>query len=409
MGKVDDQGQHERTLPVSTLQLTAPDQRIKHRLMNFRRTRAVARKEFLHILRDARSLVMALALPLLMILLFGYALTLDVDRIPTMVFDSDRSPESRELISRFEGSRYFHILGAVRGYRSIEQKINRDECMLGIVIPQDYSRDLLSGHAPQVQILFDGSDSNTASIGLGYANGIVQSFAAEIRERAQNLMGKSAPTSPVEPRLRVWYNSQLKSKNYIVPGLIAIILMIIGALLTSLTLAREWEMGTMEQILSTPLRPVEIALGKMSAYFTLGVVDMLLTIIVGVGLFQVPQRGSYVFLVFSGCLFLIGALFWGILISALSRTQLIAYQLAMLTSFLPAFLLSGFVFAIETMPVPVQVVTYLFPTRYFVAMLKGVFLRGVGIEALYAEVLLLALYAAIVFMVAVKRLRQKVA
>jgi ABC-2 type transport system permease protein len=369
----------------------------------------VARKEFLHILRDPRSLAMALALPLLMILLFGYALTLDVDRIPMMVFDSDRSPESRELVSRFQGSRYFQLLGTAPDYRSIEQKVNHDECMLGIVIPQDYSRDLLSGDDPQIQMLFDGSDSNTASIGLGYANAIVRAFAVEIREGAQNRMGSGSASIPVESRLRIWYNSQLKSKNYIVPGLISLILMIIGALLTSLTLAREWEMGTMEQVLSTPLRPTEVALGKMSAYFVLGLIDMLLTIVVGVGIFQVPQRGSYVFLVFSGCLFLIGALFWGILISALSRTQLVAYQLAMLTSFLPAFLLSGFVFAIENMPMPVQVITFLFPTRYFVTMLKGIFLRGIGIEVLFTEVLLLAAYATIIFFVAVKRLRQKVA
>ncbi len=377
--------------------------------MNLRRTRAVARKEFLHILRDARSLTMALALPILMILLFGYALTLDVDRIPTMVFDSDRTPESRELISRFQGSRYFSVLGAVEDYRSIEQKVNSDECMLGIAIPQDYARDLLSGGAPQVQMLFDGSDSNTASIGLGYANSIIQSLAAEIRGEAQNRMGRNIRAAPIELSLRIWYNSELKSKNYIVPGLIAIILMIIGALLTSLTLAREWEMGTMEQLMSTPLRPAEVALGKMSAYFILGLVDMLLTIIVGVVIFQVPQRGSYVFLVMSGCLFLVGALFWGILISALSRTQMLAYQVAMLTSFLPAFLLSGFVFAIENMPTPVQAATYLFPTRYFVKILKGIFLRGVGIEVLYAEVCLLAVYALIVFLVAVKKLKQKVA
>jgi ABC-2 type transport system permease protein len=164
--------------------------------MNLRRTRAVARKEFLHILRDPRSLVMALALPLLMILLFGYALTLDVDRIPTVVYDSDLSPESRELITRFQYSRYFQIVGAAANYRGIEERINRDECMLGIVIPQDYTRDLLLGRAPQVQLLFDGSDSNTASIALSYANGIVQVFAQEIRERAQNRMGRNLPRRP---------------------------------------------------------------------------------------------------------------------------------------------------------------------------------------------------------------------
>ena len=377
--------------------------------MNLRRTRAVARKEFLHILRDPRSLVMALALPILMILLFGYALTLDVDRIPTVVYDLDRSPESRELISRFQASRYFQILGAAGDYETIERKIDSDECVLGIVVPQDYAGDVLLGRTPQVQLLFDGSDSNTASIALGYANGIVQSFAADLTAQARNRMGGGVPIKPVDAQLRVWYNSQLKSKNYIVPGLIALILMIIGALLTSLTLAREWEMGTMEQLLSTPLRPAEVALGKMSAYFTLGVIDMLLTVVVGVFIFQVPQRGSYLFLVFTGCLFLIGALLWGILISALTRSQLLAYMLAMITSFLPAFLLSGFVFAIENMPIPVQVVTHLFPTRYFVTILKGIFLRGVGLEVLCLEVGFLTIYAALVFLVAVKRLPQKVA
>jgi ABC-2 type transport system permease protein len=377
--------------------------------MNLRRTRAVARKEFLHILRDARSLAMALALPLLMILLFGYALTLDVDRIPALIYDSDRTPESRELISRFQGSRYFHILGSANGYPIIERKINSDECMLGIVIPQNYARDLLSGGSPQIQLLFDGSDSNTASIALGYATGIVQPYAAELRMRARGAPKGSLAQPPVDASLRVLYNSQLKSKNYIVPGLIALILMIIGALLTSLTLAREWEMGTMEQLLSTPLRPAEVALGKMSAYFALGVIDMLLTIIVGVGVFQVPQRGNYIFLVATGCLFLIGALFWGILISALSRSQLIAYQIAMLTSFLPAFLLSGFVFAVENMPIPVQVVTYAFPTRYFVTILKSIFLRGVGMEVLSLEVGLLAAYAVLVFLAVTRRLKQKAA
>jgi ABC-2 type transport system permease protein len=377
--------------------------------MNLRRTRAVARKEFLHILRDPRSLIMALAFPFLMILLFGYALTLDVDKIPTIVYDADQTPQSRELISRFQGSRYFQILGAANSYGIIEQKIDADECMLGLVIPQDYSRNLFLGRKPQVQMLFDGSDSNTASIALGYANAIVQPLALEILMQGQKGYGGKSYFAPVNARLRVWYNSQLKSKNYIVPGLIALILMIIGALLTSLTLAREWEMGTMEQLLSTPLRPTEVALGKMSAYFTLGLIDMLLTIIVGVGIFRVPQHGSYIFLFASGCLFLIGALFWGILVSALTRSQLFAYQLAMITSFLPAFLLSGFVFAIENMPLPVQVVTHLFPTRYFVTILKGIFLRGVGMEVVYAEVGLLALYAVLVFWVAVKRLKLKVA
>jgi len=377
--------------------------------MNLRRTRAVARKEFLHILRDPLSLIMALALPLMMILLFGYALTLDVDRIPAIVYDMDRSPESRELISRFDGSRYFEILGETDGYTTIEKLIDRDECMLGLVIPQDYSRELHAGRSPQVQLILDGSDSNTASIALGYSTGILQSLGQTVRTEVQDRRGGMRMNPPMSGRLRVWYNSDLKSKNYIIPGLIALILMIIGALLTSLTLAREWEMGTLEQLLSTPLRPAEIALGKMSAYFALGIVDMALTIVIGVLIFQVPMRGSYLFLAATGSLFLVGALFWGILLSALSRSQLMAYQISMLTSFLPAFLLSGFVFAIENMPLPIQIVTYLFPTRYFVTILKGIFLRGVGMEILYLEVILLAVYAGLIFLITTKKVSRKVA
>ena len=377
--------------------------------MTLRRTRAMARKEFLHILRDPRSLLMALALPLLMILLFGYALTLDVDRIPTYVYDRDKTPESRELISRFQGSRYFQILGTAEGYPVIERAIDESECMLGVIIPEDYARDLLSGRDAEIQLLLDGSDSNTASIAQGYASALVQSFTLELRSRVQNRRAGGEVAAPVDGRLRVLYNADLKSKNYVVPGLIALIMMIIASLLTSLTIAREWEMGTMEQLLATPVRPPEIVLGKMLAFFTLGLVDMVLTIVVGVLIFGVPLRGSILFLAATGCIFLTGTLCWGILLSAMTRSQLLAYQLGMLTSFLPAFLLSGFVFAIENMPIPIQAVSFLFPTRYFVTILKGIFLRGVGLEVLWVEVGLLVVYGTLVFVVATRKLRQKVA
>jgi len=377
--------------------------------MNFRRTRAMARKEFLHILRDPRSLIMALILPFLMILLFGYALTLDVDRIPTLIYDQSGTIESRTLIARFEGSRYFQILGSVDNYKTIEHSINKDQCMLGVVIPRDYSRQLLSGNKAEVQLILDGSDSNTASIASGYANALIQTHNFQIRSDAQNHKGGGNLRAPVESRTRIWYNSELKSRNYVVPGLIAFIMMIIASLLTSLTIAREWEIGAMEQLLSTPLRPAEIVLGKMAAFFSLGITDMIITVAAGVIIFRVPMRGSYVFLVVTSCIFLIGALCWGILLSASSRTQTIAFQLGMLTSFLPAFILSGFIFAIENMPAPIQVITYFFPTRYFMTIVKSIFLRGVGIQVLGLEVLLLVAYASLVFFVATRRLRLKVA
>jgi ABC-2 type transport system permease protein len=377
--------------------------------MNLRRTRAIARKEFLHILRDWRSLLMALALPLMMVILFGYALSLDVDQIPTMVYDHDRSPESRELIARIAGSRYFKIIAATDSYGAIEREIDRDACLAGIVISPDYSRDLKSGRVAQVQVILDGSDSNTASIAQGYVRGLLAAHALEYRRRSAAAPATAGFRLPVDPQVRVWFNSDLKSKNFLVPGLIALILMVIAAMLTSLTIAREWEMGTMEQLLSTPVRPAEAVLGKMLAYFALGVTDTMSAILAGVFIFRVPLRGDLLFLGIACGVFIVGALCWGILLSAAARTQLLAFQLGLLTTFLPAFLLSGFVFDIENMPVVVRVITYIFPTRYFVTILKGIFLRGVGLHVVWFEFTLLAVYAAVVFTVATRRLRRKVA
>lgn len=217
------------------------------------------------------------------------------------------------------------------------------------------------------------------------------------------------PSVPVDLRQRIWYNSTLDSRNYIVPGLIAVMLMIIAALLTSLTIAREWEMGTMEQLMSTPLRPAEIVLGKMLAYFAVGAADAVLAVLVGIFVFGVPFRGDVLLLGFTTCVFLFGALCWGIFLSAVTRSQLLAYQMGIVTSFLPSMVLSGFVWAVENMPASIQAITRLVPARYFVTILKGIFLKGVGIEVLWAEVAFLVAFATIVFTGATLRLRQKLA
>ena len=377
--------------------------------MSLRRLKAVTKKELLHIVRDYRSLWLALALPVVMLLLFGYALTLDVDRIPTYVYDQDQTPESRDLIQQFRGSRYFQILGSVSDYQTTEHGVDKSTILLGIVVPRYYSRHLLAGDEADVQLLVDGSDSNTASIALGYADAVVQSYAAQLRSGAQVRRGGQPLRVPVEPRIRVWYNSDLKSKNFIVPGLIAVTMMIIASMLSSLTIAREWENGTMEQLLSTPVRPGELVLGKLIAYFLLGIADMLIAIIVGVFIFQVPFRGSVGFLFFTSCLFLFGALSWGIFLSASARSQLMAFQMGMLSSFLPGYLLSGFIYSIQNMPRVIQLISYVVPARYFVRILNGVFLKGVGIQTLWVEVLMLAAYAGLVFFGACRKMRLKVA
>lgn len=376
--------------------------------MNYRRIKAVARKEFLHIARDPLSLVMALLLPFLMILLFGYGLTLDVDGIRTVIFDADKSPESRAIISRFQSSRFFLIVESAQDYSSMQRSIDSGRSLFGLVIPQQYSRDLLRGANPQIQLLLDGSDSNTASIALGYANQLFRQYAQDITAAELNRSSGIKMIKPIQAKVRVWYNSEMKSQNFIVPGLIAIVLMIIATLLTSLTIAREWEMGTMEQLLSTPLRPAELVLGKMAAFFALGSIDTILAFVSGVVIFHVPFRGNVVFLALTSGVFLFGVLCWGILISSIAKTQLLAYQIGVLSSFMPAFLLSGFIFSIENMPPAIQTISYLVPARYFIRILKGIFLRGIGIEVLWGELVLLLIFAATVFFVATRRLNQEV-
>jgi len=377
--------------------------------MSFRRTRAIFIKELHHITRDARSLGMALGVPVMMLLLYGYALSLDVDRIPTLVYDQDGTAASREILRQFEGSRYFEIRGSVTNYDTIREGIDRGTILMAIVIPRDYSQRIARGDEAPIQILLDGSDSNTAAIVQGYAESVIRNYALAVRTERLNQRGGEQFQAPVDARLRVWYNGSLESKNYVVPGLIAVILQIIAALLTSLTIAREWEMGTMEQLLSTPLRPVEIVLGKMMAYFVVGLGDSVIALLVGLFVFGVPLRGSILLLAVSVCVFLFGALFWGIFISAVAKTQLQAYQMGILSSFLPAFLLSGFVYSIETMPKVIQVITHVIPARYVVTIMKGVFLKGVGLRVLWGELGFLALYAAIIFLLATRKMSQKIA
>jgi ABC-2 type transport system permease protein len=375
--------------------------------MNFRRTKAIARKEMLHILRDSRSLAAALMQPFVMLLIFGWALSLDVDRIPTYVYDMSRSPESRDLIREFEGSRYFAIQEQVHGYRPIDKAVDKRAALLGVVIPEDFAKKIGLKQPTNVQLLLDGSDSNTAAIAQGYAEGVVAAFSQRMQIPIQTQSGGVPAT--VVPDVRVWYNPDLLSSNFIVPGLVVVIVMIIAANLGSLTVAREWENGTMEQLLSTPARPSELALGKLSAYFVVGAIDMGISILVGVFIFDVPLKGSVTLLLVASSIFLFGALGLGIMVSAMFRSQLMAYQMGTLISFLPAFLLSGFIYSIGNMPRVIQLVSLFVPARYFMEVARGIFLKGIGIRLLWFNLLLLIGYAIIVFYFAVRKLRQKVA
>jgi ABC-2 type transport system permease protein len=375
--------------------------------MSYRRLHAMFIKELHHVTRDSLSLAMALAMPMMMLLLYGYALSLDVNHIQTLVFDQDGTNASRDLTRQFQGSEYFDVIGFVNDYHAIEHAIDTSRVLIGVSIPRGFAKDAAAGNG-KVQLLVDGSDSNTASIAMGYAEGLVQSYSNAVRSDLINRNGMHPP-GPIDARMRVWYNSSLESKNFVVPGLIGVILVILAGQLTSLTIAREWEMGTMEQVLSTPLRPAEIVLGKMLAYFVVGLVDAAISITVAITIFTVPFRGSFLVLTVSTCLFLWCALFTGIWASAGARTQVQAYQIGILISFLPGFLLSGFTFSIDTMPKAIQVLSYFFPARYYVTIVKSVFLKGVGFRLLWVEMAFLVLYGALIFWRTVRKMNQKVA
>jgi len=361
--------------------------------MKLIRLKAIARKEFFQIIRDPRSLALAISIPILLLLLFGFALTLDVDRIPTVVYDQDRSPRSRDLIDRFLSSRYFQLEGAVQSYGGLQEMLDTGRALMGLVIPADFSRNLELDRQTTVQVLMDGTDANTATIALGYANAITLLYSQDLIKEKMTRLGAGKISPPIEPRMRIWFNPDLESKNFIVPGLIAIIMSILAAILTSGTIAREWERGSMEQLISTPLRKGELILGKLIPYFLIGLTDLALSVVMGRYLFGVPLRGSG-FLLFSlASLFLLGAICQGVLVSIVTKNQLLSSQISIILSYLPTFILSGFIYPIYNMPKFIQMITYIVPGRYVVAILKGIYLKGIGLEILWAEALLLALYA----------------
>jgi ABC-2 type transport system permease protein len=361
--------------------------------MNLRRLWAVARKEALHIRRDPRSLGLAIGIPMLMLLMFGYALTLDVDHVPLVTWDQSGTKASREYLSQFTGSRYFDFCGTVANYRELERAIDRRTADIALVIPPDFAQQLESGRLAPVQAIVDGSDSNTAAIVLGYTQVVTAAFNQQIAIEQIRRTAGTVPVVLLDLRPRVWFNADLKSRNFIIPGLIAVIMGLIAGLLTSLTVAREWEGGTMEQLISTPVKAPELILGKLVPYFVIGMLDVLIAVLMAVYLFDVPLLGSVPLLFAMAALFIIGTLSQGILISTLARQQLLASQVAMVSTFLPAFLLSGFMFAISNMPAAVQAITYIVPARYFVALVKGIYQRGVGLETLWLDAVFLVLFA----------------
>lgn len=375
--------------------------------MNIRRTGAIFKKEFIQIIRDPRSLGLAFVIPIILLVLFGFALSLDIDNVPMAVWNQDGSITAREFLLNFKNSKYFKIIGYYDNYRVLERLIDRNEALMALVIHKDFSKYIQSNGLAPVQLILDGSDSNTAQISLGYVNSVVGTYNANFIKNA--LAARSIENSdPLDMRPRVWFNQDLQSRFFIIPGLIAIIMTIIAALLTSLTIAREWERGTMEQLISTPVRPGELILGKVLPYFIIGYIDLLISVSMGVFVFGVPLRGNLILLFIASGIFLIGALMFGIYISVVAKSQLMASQFAMLTSFLPTFMLSGFTYEIFNMPKVIQAFTYLVSARYFIVILRGIYLKGVGVDFLWPEVLALCLFSFITTRAALFKFKKKI-
>lgn len=366
------------------------------------RLMAVIRKEVRQFRRDARSLVLAFVLPLVLLVFFGYAITWDVNDIHMAVIDQDHGSQARELIDAFHAAGRFTIVEYLQRTSDISALLDRGGARMVLVIPPDFGSDLDAGRTAKVQAIVDGSDANTATISIGYTQALIQQFSSRL------LLETRSIRPPVDVRSRVWFNEELSSSNMIVPGLVVLIMMIIAGLITSLTIAREWERGTMEQLASTPVSRLEVVIGKLLPYLVIGMVDVAVTSAVGVAMFHVPFRGNVLFLVGPAFLFLAGTLGLGLAISAVSRTQLVATQIGMLATFLPGMLLSGFMFAIDVMPLPLRLLSYFVPARYFLVVVRGVFLKGVGAEVLWPESALMLFYALSMITLAAAAFRKEV-
>lgn len=357
--------------------------------MNPVNIKAIARKEFYHLVRDFRSMYLAFIIPLLLILMFGYALSLDVDNVRTVVVDQDRTELSRDFIRKLNASSYFDIIHHLNDSMSAITYLDQGSTTMAIVIPPGWTADLKADRSASLQVLLDGSDPNYAGISRGYITAFIESYNRDRLISFLNRRGMEQIKAPIDGRIRVWFNEDLNSQNFIVPGIIAIIIMIVGSMLTSLVIAREYENGTMETIRSLPVGGGEFLLGKAIPYFLIALIDVLVAVFMGQVLFGVVMKSSFYLLVLASTIYISVALSLGLLISIVTKSQLVANQMAILITFLPSLLLSNFVFPVGNMPKIFQILTYIIPATYFIDILNGIYLRGLGLSHLWQSFLVL--------------------
>lgn len=373
------------------------------------RLTALIQKEITQVLRDPISLMIMFALPGFLLILFGVAISLDVDNIKLAVWDLDRTSGSREFFRRLSKSGYFDIVAYVSSDEEIQRSVDSGEASVAIKIPPDFERNLAIGEQSPIRVVVDGSDSNTAGITLSYIELMAQEYSTERLVDSFRRQGIPARrlSLPLELEPRIWYNPELVSENFLVPGLIALVMMVSTTVLTAQSIVREKEGGTIEMIMVSPITRTELVIGKIAPYFVIALINMIILVIVSKALFGVPFRGNIGLFFALSALFLLTSLGMGVFISTLASSTQVAWTICLLTTVLPSFLLSGFIFPIENMPWGIRMFTYLTPVRYFIVIIRGILLKGVGMESLYFQIMCLAIFATTVIMIASRRVARR--
>ena len=376
--------------------------------MNARRLLAIAYKETLQIWRDPRSLAIALLMPLMQMVLLGYGVSLDIKRVPLCVYDQENSQLSRSIVERFTASGWFDEVARLDSDQAVRGAMDRDTCIGALVIPTDFSRVLATTGTAEIQTVFDATDTNTTNIAMGYAQGVVAQMNADFQAQWDAAHGQHpSQAGEIDLEPRVWFNEGLDSRNFIVPGVVAVILALVGSQLTSLTVSREWERGTMEQLISTPITALELMFGKLTPYFAIGLLDAAFCLCTAAFWFDVPFRGSLITLIATTALFGLVVMGIGYLLSVRIHSQLGASQIALMLTMLPTTMLSGYTFPIDQMPVPIQIVTWAISARYYVTILRSVFLKGSSLADMAMPVLALVIYAAVIILLAARAFRKR--
>jgi ABC transporter DrrB family efflux protein len=384
---------------------TQPTVRRRRRRLSWRTIRAIMGREFIDVRRDRRSLILTFLYPISMLIMYGYGIRYDVDNVPLTILDYDETPESRDLTQQMIRSGYFQLVRWARDQHEVDRDLTTDKSKAAVIIPVQFAARIRAGEPVSVQAIIDGSDSNTATIAQGYLLAMIARYSSGLS--TQNSAPGTASVAPIEVKSRVWYNPELKSVNFIVPGIIAVIMMIVGAILTALSIVKEKERGTIEQILVSPIRPLEMMVGKIIPYVIIAFIDLVIVVVAGYVIFQVPIKGSLFQLAIFALLYLIASLGTGVFVSTIADTMQTAMLAAIFISLMPSILLSGFVFPLENMPVPIQLISYFFPGRYFVTAIRGIYLKGVGISVLWPEAVLLVCFSVGVMGLSASRFQEK--